>query len=172
MTSLVDSVADDAEQRQAWPLPNAPNGPAGYTAENLNIFRNNTINRPNTKRSSKGTRPSSTIFLQPNKASLDRAPRIKKAVWNKYKDQIEQEYRLGGKQGVSRALSWIQSQSLPDLKPTCVLFDPSMLLRRSDRFLGTSNLSVNYTMGGKCGNHSHRMQPPVRLETQSQWPHY
>lgn len=52
--------------------------------------------------------------------------RINENLWNEYKEEIERQYRLGGKRGVARALRWIHDQNIPDFQPTCVFPLPDL----------------------------------------------
>jgi hypothetical protein len=59
-------------------------------------------------------------FVSVNTASQFRSNRIPQLLWNEHTADIVREYRLGGRQGVARALQWLEEQQIPGLAPTYV----------------------------------------------------
>lgn len=59
-------------------------------------------------------------FLPANTSARQMSQRIPPETWNKHKAEIVQAYRLGGKQGVARALQWILEQQFLGFSPTYV----------------------------------------------------
>jgi hypothetical protein len=60
-------------------------------------------------------------FLTPNTPTRPTKRRIPPEAWDRHKAEIVQQYRLGGKQGVARALQWILEQRLFDPPPRYVV---------------------------------------------------
>jgi len=56
-------------------------------------------------------------FVGPNTRALPRSKRITEQTWERHREDIIREYRLGRGRGAMRAREWIKSQNIPDFDP-------------------------------------------------------
>lgn len=60
-------------------------------------------------------------FVKPNTRALPRSQRITEEIWERHREGIIQEFKLGGRNGNKQALEWIKSQNIPDFNPRLVM---------------------------------------------------